>query len=428
MVIFGKQLKQENALLRARNAYLESLFTPEMYQSDVILARLQTVRQEESELMTLLEQMRQEIQQLTRIAQEKQAQIVTFDDEILVQEFGLYEPRYDLANSAAYKDRLKDIRERQRGRLKYLTLRSSQTSWAVNGSAAEGRKMAKDIEKLLYRAFNSECDEVISKVKYSNVQKSAEAIAREATTVTRLGQTLQISIDQQYYNLKIEELHLQFEYQQMKQKEKEDLRALKEQERDERTLRREIEAERKRLEKEQNHYERALAEILRRLEQGGDCVLLEKRAEIESHLADIDKAFKDVDYREANKRAGYVYVISNIGSFGEGIYKIGMTRRLDPQERIDELGDASVPFRYDVHAMIFCHDAPGLEAALHRAFENRKLNLINQRREFFKVSLEEIEKVVKSNFEGTAEFTRFADAEQYRASEKMREQTSGLQK
>lgn len=108
------------------------------------------------------------------------------------------------------------------------------------------------------------------------------------------------------------------------------------------------------------------------------------------------------------------------GSFGEGVYKIGMMRRLEPMERIRELGDASVPFNFDVHAMIFCDDAPRLEAALHKEFEDRKMNLVNTRREFFKASLSEIEEVIKKNYDKTVEFKEVPDADQYRISEKMR--------
>ncbi len=136
----------------------------------------------------------------------------------------------------------------------------------------------------------------------------------------------------------------------------------------------------------------------------------------------MDKAIKDIDYREANKRAGYVYIISNIGSFGENVYKIGMTRRLDPMERVDELGDASVPFKFDVHAMIFSDDAPALETALHHAFANKKVNMINGRREFFYVTIDEIEEVVKANYDKSVEFMRVPQAEQYRESQKMHSQ------
>jgi len=152
--------------------------------------------------------------------------------------------------------------------------------------------------------------------------------------------------------------------------------------------------------------------------------LNEKENRLNARLADIDQALKEIDYREANQKAGYVYVISNIGAFGENVYKIGMTRRLDPSERIDELGDASVPFNFDIHAMIFSENAPALENALHHAFEKQKLNWVNQRREFFHVTLDEIKAVVKANHDKTAEFMDVAPAEQYRISLKMKEELS----
>lgn len=173
------------------------------------------------------------------------------------------------------------------------------------------------------------------------------------------------------------------------------------------------------------HYQNALQRINAQLEAASDvdrAAIEEKKAELMAQLDKIDKEFADVDYREANQRAGYVYVISNIGAFGENVYKIGMTRRLDPQDRVDELGDASVPFNFDVHAMIFSNDAPKLEAALHNAFADRKLNFVNQRREFFNVSLDEIKQVIKDNYDKSVEFVELAPAEQYRESLKLKEQ------
>ena len=188
-------------------------------------------------------------------------------------------------------------------------------------------------------------------------------------------------------------------------------------------LQKEIEAQRKKIEKEQTHYQTAYEKLLKQLESSpDDADLIQKKSELETQLQDIDKAMKDIDYREANQRAGYVYIISNIGAFGENVYKIGMTRRLDPQDRVDELGDASVPFNFDVHAMIFSDDAPALETALHKAFEDRKLNMVNTRREFFHVTLDEIKDVVKKNFDKTVEFIDVPDAEQYRISLKMQQE------
>ena len=185
----------------------------------------------------------------------------------------------------------------------------------------------------------------------------------------------------------------------------------------------EIEEQRKAIDKEQTHYKNALQKLLKQIETSSSPSedLLQKKAELESQLEAIDKKIKELDYREANQRAGYVYVISNIGAFGENVYKIGMTRRLDPQDRVDELGDASVPFNFDVHAMIFSDDAPALEAALHKAFENRKVNMINQRREFFNVTLDEIKDVIRKNYDKTVEFIDVPEAEQFRETQKIKQ-------
>ena len=241
----------------------------------------------------------------------------------------------------------------------------------------------------------------------------------------KFGVTMSIAINAPYYDLKIQELRLALEYQIQKQREKEQKAELRAQQREEARLQKELKEQRKNIDKERKHYEQALSNINHQISTASDDNiedLNQKKEEIIQSLSEIDTKIKDIDYREANQKAGYVYVISNIGSFGEGIYKIGMTRRLNPQDRVDELGDASVPFKFDVHAMIFSEDAPALEAALHRAFEDRKLNLVNQRREFFRVSLDEIKDVVKNNFDKTVEFVDVPDADQYRISLKLREE------
>ena len=219
------------------------------------------------------------------------------------------------------------------------------------------------------------------------------------------------------------------EYQMKRQDEKEEQKRLREELREQAKLQKEIENARKEIEKEQTHYQNALKKLDMQLASAGEAekeLLAEKRAEITAQLSELDKAIKDVDYRAANQKAGYVYVISNIGAFGEGVYKIGMTRRLDPTERIEELGDASVPFDFDIHAMIFTEDAPKLEAALHKAFEDRRVNMVNARREFFRVSLDEIKSVIRQNFDKTVEFVDIPDAEQYRQTLLMRKEKQSV--
>ena len=319
-------------------------------------------------------------------------------------------------SSDVYKGRLTTIRNQQKQMIKQDIAASGNTDWTVNNNKAKGRKMVNDMKKLLLRAFNSECDETIGKVKYNNIETSVRKIVKSAEQIQKLGTIMSVYINQSYIDLKIVELYLAFEYQQKKQQEKEEQRELRAQQREEAKLK-------KKIKKEQTHYQQALKNLLSQIKEHGETEdLIAKKAELETELSNIDKSIKDIDYREANQKAGYVYVISNVGSFGENIYKIGMTRRLEPQDRVDKLGDASVPFKFDIHAMIFSDNAPALEAALHRAFEDRKLNMVNTRREFFYVTLDEIKQVVKENFDKTVEFIDFPDAEQYRTSLKMREQ------
>lgn len=424
----GKQYKSELEALQQKYDELQALLTPEMRNALTLQEKIreleQSIQSEQKEIESLdkaIADKQNHISLLDNTISNKKSEIVSLDDEILVQEFGLYEPYFDFANALDYKEELAKIRSKQKELIKNKTAVSGATEWTVNGSASKGKKMVSDTQKLLLRAFNTECDELVAKVKYTNFDVSLNKIYKSAEAISKLGTIMHISINSNYLDLKIKELRLAFEYQQKKQEEKEAQKAARAEMREAARLQKEIEAQRKKIEKEQTHYQTAYDHLLHQIEQNpGNADLLKKKDELENQLNDIDKAMKDIDYREANQRAGYVYIISNIGAFGPNVYKIGMTRRLDPQDRVDELGDASVPFNFDVHAMIFSDDAPALEAALHRAFEDRKLNMVNTRREFFNVTLDEIKEVVKKNFDKTVEFIDVPDAEQYRISQKMR--------
>lgn len=365
-------------------------------------------------------QLKSEIDKLSEEIQSKKGEIVELDETILLQEFGMYSPIYDFANSEMYKDRLDAVRTEQKNMILYKTAATCSETWTVNGSEAQGRVMTNQNIKQILRCFNDECDMLISKVKFNNIAAFIEKMRKSYEALNKMNSKNAVSISYEYLSLKIDELQLAYEYAQKKQEEKEEQKRIREQMREEAKLQKEIEEARKDIEKEQRHYTNALLKLDKQLES---CDEIEKEVLLirESHLTELDVAIKDIDYREANKKAGYVYIISNIGSFGENVYKIGMTRRLDPMERVDELGDASVPFKFDVHAMIFSDDAPKLEAALHRAFENKKVNMINSRREFFKVTLNEIEEVVKKNYDKTVEFERIPQADQYRESIKILE-------
>lgn len=387
-------------------------------------------QEEKKNLILQIENLKIESDGLTESIKEKRNQIVELDESILLQDFGMYSPIYDFATSDEYKDRLDAIRTEQKNMILNKTAATCSRVWTVDGSTVQGRVMTNQNIKQILRCFNDECDMLISKVKFNNVTAYTDKIIKSFDALNRMNSKNAVSLSTTYLNLKIEELQLAYEYAVKKQQEKDEQRRIREQMREEAKLQKELEEARKDIEKEQKHYSNALSKINEQLEKCDDVekdVLLEKKAEIESHLSSLDKAMEAIDYRQANKRAGYVYIISNIGSFGENVYKIGMTRRLDPMERVDELGDASVPFKFDVHALIFSDDAPALETALHHAFENKKVNMINGRREFFNVTLDEIEEVVKANYDKTVEFVKVPEAEQYRETQKILDQINRLQ-
>lgn len=369
-----------------------------------------------------------EIKELYEIKQKLKNEVVELDDKVLFQSFGVYQPQYKFVELDQYKDKLNEIRKKQKEMITQGLATIHPVKWIVNGSEKEGKKLIAEGTKQIIRNFNIECDLCISKVKFSNYENSKDRIVKAYELQNDLNATQRIEISWDYCKLKIEELNLAFEYQQKKKEEQEELRRKRELLREEERVAREIEEKRKEYEKEQAHYQNAMKKIVEQLEveQNEDRkeLLIERRESLENNLIDVDKALKDLDYREANHRAGYVYIISNIGAFGENIYKIGMTRRLEPEERIAELSGASVPFKFDIHAMIFSDDAPKLETALHRAFEDKKVNLVNGRKEFFRVTLDEIKKVVRDNHDKTVDFINLPEAEQFRTSEMMRKKNN----
>lgn len=408
---------KENNNLKMELENIKSQMSPEHKEAINIKEQINNLLKEKEDLKLKIEDLHNEAVAIEKDIRESKSNLVQINEQIYFQDFALYEPRYDFTNSEQYKERLIKLRNEQKKMIKDGEAVSGNMNWTVNNNAAQGKKMVSDMQKLLLRAFNSECDELIDKVKHSNYELSLKRIHSSCDAISKLGKIMQISIKEPYRRSKIEELDLSFEYQTMKQKEKEEQKELRAQLREEAKLQKEIEESRKKAEKEQKHYQNAYQKLINQIKENGSSPELEEKLkEVEEQLDEIKKSIEQIDYREANQRAGYVYVISNIGSFGENVYKIGMTRRLDPTERVDELGDASVPFNFDIHAMIFSEDAPKLENSLHKAFENKKINMVNSRREFFNVTLDEIKEVIKANYDKTADFIDIPEAEQFRTS------------
>jgi len=303
--------------------------------------------------------------------------VVATTDEQLLQEVGVYEFRHPLDDAVAYKAELDAVR----GAMKEMARAdggavTSATGWTVNGSEAQGRKMVRENSKLMLRAYNSEADALVRGLKPYKLDGAVTRLTKSREVIAKLGRTMSIETSPRYHRLRIRELELTADYLAKVAEEKEREREEKARLREERKAQQELQRERERLDKERQHYANALAA----LESKGDD---EAAAKLRARLDDVDRAINDVDYRAANIRAGYVYVISNIGAFGERMIKVGMTRRLEPLDRVRELGDASVPFRFDVHALFFANDAVGIESAMHERLADRRVNMVNLRREFF---------------------------------------------
>lgn len=344
------------------------------------------------------------------------AEFNALDEEANLQSFGFYKPRYAFADSLSYQGKLDEIRERQKRMIKEKRAAVCRTEWTVNGSKVEGRKQINQTLKLMLRAFNGESDASVAKVRYNNVHVMETRIRKAYEAINGLAEVQSCHIAHDYLNLKLEELFLAHEYQEKLQEEKEEQRRIREQIREEEVALRELEKARLDAEKEEKRY----AEALRKATEDAERAVGEKQQKLTWQVEELQRRLAEARTNKERAiaqaqltRSGHVYVISNIGSFGEQVYKIGMTRRLDPMDRVKELGDASVPFPFDVHAIIYSEDAPALENKLHKLFHRRRVNLVNERKEFFRVSIDEIARAVRESH-GEIEFTPAAEAAEYR--------------
>ena len=347
-------------------------------------------------------------------------QLVETRETVILQEVGIYQYRHPVENALAYKARLSGLQARIKDAVKAGNAVRGATNWTVNGSAREGTKMVREFSRLMLRAYNNEADNAVRSMKPYTLDSSIARLQKARQTITRLGGTMNITVTESYYRLRVEELELTADYLAKKAEEKELEREERARLREEEIARREYEREQERLRKELAHYESAVGALR---DQGNSA----GAAQAEAKITEIQDAIDGITRRAANIRAGHVYVISNVGAFGPTMVKIGMTRRLRPEERIHELGDASVPFRYDVHAMVFSDDAVGLETHLHHHFADRRVNMVNMRREFFRVTPAEVRDVLTRLRASITEWVDEAEALEWRQSEQARRQlTSGV--
>lgn len=332
--------------------------------------------------------------------------VIELNDQKVLQDVGIYRYHHPLENAALYKERLTQLNAQIDEVVKAGKAVLAADMFTFNGSLAKGHKMVGDLSKLMLRAYNAEADNCVRSLRSGNISTATRRLEAAMASIEKLGAIMEMRVNPEYHALRVAELQLTADYQMKIQEERERAREERELLREQRRAEAELAAERERLEKERTHYLNAL----QALRANGDDAAAE---EIASRLADIDAAIAANDFRIANIRAGYVYVISNIGAFGPNVVKIGMTRRLEPMDRIRELGDASVPFRYDVHALHFSEDAVTLEHELHKTFADRRVNFMNERREFFFATPAETRAVLLGKTGGLLEYTEAPAAPEY---------------
>lgn len=400
--LFGAR-KQAEGLLE-RNAYLEQVVA-EMGALDV------------AEMNARRADLQREIAGLEARAAELAAEVVGIErnlvdsrEQVQFQEFGYYRFHHPAENSVQLADELAAVRDRikQIQRDKKAATRSTQFTY--NNSASQGKKFVSDLHDMMLAAYNAEAENAVKSVKAGNLAAAKARLDKAAERIAKRGKMVDVAITSAYHRLRIRELELAADYWMMKEQEKEADRARREELREQRKAEQELAREREKLEKERQHYLAALAALAAR----GD---VEGADKVRAQLTDTEQAIQSVDYRAANQRAGYVYVISNIGAFGERMVKIGMTRRLEPMDRVNELGDASVPFRFDVHALFFSSDAVAVETALHQRFAPQRVNKVNTRREFFYVTPHEVLDALRAQVGAVTEFVEAPAAEEFRLSQ-----------
>jgi Domain of unknown function (DUF4041)/Protein of unknown function (DUF2510)/Meiotically up-regulated gene 113 len=371
------------------------------------------VEAEMKRLSSEASQLRAERSALERQIGEARSGLVEVQAQAELQDVGLYRYHHPAESSVALQAELDSVRAQIKRCVRDKGAISATVNFTFNNSAAQGRKFVSDMSRIMLRAYNAEAENCVKTVKAGNLTTAQARLRKAMDAIEKQGSMVSLRVTEVYHRLRLRELELAADFHMRAQEEKEADRERRAELAEQRRAEKELAAERERLArelaKEQAHY----ANVRAKLEANGD---FEGIARIEARLADVQRAIDDVDYRAANIRAGFVYVISNIGAFGDSVVKIGMTRRLEPMDRVHELGDASVPFRFDVHTLFFSTDAVTVETELHQAFAAKRVNKINSRKEFFYATPDEVLAVLKATVGEIVEYTAEADAEEFRLS------------
>lgn len=397
------QLQGENQQLRAHLQRLDQVVS-ELGVLDVVARqqRIDALQQTEDSLQRHVAELQQQVSDLDQ-------QVIVNRDRLILEEVGLFDYEHPAEASATLATQLEVVRSQVRQTNKIGSAITATSNFTFNNSRSKGQTFVNQMSRIMLRAYNAEAENAVKTVRAGNLASAQKRLSTAREQIAKQGRMIDLSVTDAYHALRLKELELAARHEQAKASERELERERRAELREQRALEAEIKREKERLEKERTHY----LNSIQRLRDSGDA---DAANALQAELDRIDAEIAEADYRAANIRAGYVYVISNIGAFGEGVVKIGMTRRLDPLDRIRELGDASVPFNFDVHALFFSEDAVSIEAMLHREFAEHRLNKINARREFFRVRPQQVLDALVEHKVSVLEFNTHAAAEDYRMS------------
>lgn len=355
-------------------------------------------------------------------------------------EVGYYEPIYGFEDLPSYQEEIERIKQEQKAMLRTAGENGDRSAAAYatkivsyNGSEAQGRKLLRKVLQLMLRAFNGECDAYIARATYRNVITMQKRIRSAFDQINKIAAIWNCELNDAYLANRLDELSLVYEYAELQEKIKEQQAWIREQQREDEIARKEASKREKQASQKAEAVEQAVREARQALEAAAAKDQAAFRQQIEALERQLAAALEEKQRAQSlaqQTRAGFVYIFSNIGSFGENVFKIGMTRREDPEVRRRELGDASVPFPFDCHAYIWTEDAPTLERELQKHFEAQRINLENDRKEFFRITIEEIHAEVERLREGLGisaeiQWTMLAEAKDFRLSEAKRRHLEG---
>lgn len=375
------------------------------------------LHQELASLQGTVAALKDEVSALNQERSELSTEVVLLRDTKDLQDVGYFDYEHPAEDSVALSTDLERVRTQIKTMVRDKSAVDYNYGFTFNNSQAQGRQFVNALVRLMLRAYNAEAENAIKTTKAGNLQSAQARLSRAADQVARSGKMIDLRINNAFHSLRLQEIELAHRHMKALQHEKDLERERRAELREQRKAEQELKREQDRLEKEKAHYQATLIALRAKGDEDGVARMLSK-------LEDVEKAILDVDYRVANIRAGYVYVISNVGSFGPNVVKIGMTRRLDPMDRVRELGDASVPFRFDVHALFFANDAVAVENLLHKSFRHSRINQVNLRREFFEATPDAVLDVLKKHDVEVLEFTVEAAAEEFVESTSIRQTSS----